>query len=125
MSVENNGKPDLPKTENESWGFFGTMHNKYPELTSGAWDVALLAIHDATSLPLHTCQTFLDSRHGRHFADQVINTMYTGKTLENAITATVDSWMNYKISRSTARQYGIPNGLPYLTGFAGQSTVDE
>ena len=36
-----------------------------------------------------------------------------------AIDAAITRWMGWKIDRSTAREHGIPKGLPYLTGFVG------
>jgi hypothetical protein len=38
--------------------------------------------------------------------------------LEAAIDAAVARWMGWSIGRRTARETGIPRGLPYLTGFA-------
>ena len=117
MSVVN-GKPDLPKSENESWGFFGTIHDYNPETTKKAWDIAILAIYNATGLSLTDCQIFLDSRHGRHFADTAIDAMTNGKPVAEAVQMAVDKWMTYKISRPTARYYGISKTLPFLTGIA-------
>ena len=39
--------------------------------------------------------------------------------LEAAIDAAITRWMGWKIDRNTAREHGIPKGLPYLTGFVG------
>lgn len=116
MSVANKGKPVLPKTENESWGFYGTLHNYKPDTAKEAWDIALLAIYNTTGLSLMDCQIFLDSRHGRHFADNAIDNIAKSKDIMEAIQMAVDKWMAFKITRSTARHYGIPKGLPFLTG---------
>ena len=35
-----------------------------------------------------------------------------------AIDAAARRWMGWTISRQTSKDYGIPKGLPYLTGFA-------
>jgi isocitrate dehydrogenase len=59
---------------------------------------------------------FLDSRHGRHFADDVANGLCTGEPLAAAIDATIARWMGWRIDRKTSRDEGIPVGLPYLTG---------
>jgi hypothetical protein len=45
---------------------------------------------------------FLDSRHGRHFADDVANELWKGEALKVAIDAAIDRWMG--------------RALPYLTG---------
>ena len=37
--------------------------------------------------------------------------------LAQAIEQATNRWMTWKISKSTQREFGIPKGLPYLTGF--------
>ena len=58
-----------PASQNDAWGFFGTMNDS----AAAAWPVAMTAISDATHQPLESVRLFLDSRHGRHFADDVLN----------------------------------------------------
>ena len=108
-----NTTTQIPATQNESWGFYGTMN----EQAKAAWPLAMAAISDATYQPLESVRTFLDSRHGRHFADDVQNGLYAGTTLADAINAATQRWMGWSIGRSTSKQYDIPKGLPYLTGF--------
>lgn len=60
---------------------------------------------------------FLDSRHGRHFADDVANELASGRPLQPATEAAITRWMGWTINRATERDTGIPRGLPYLTGF--------
>ena len=103
----------IPATQNEAWGFFGTMN----EHAEAAWPIAMTAISDATCQPLESVRAFLDSRHGRHFADDVLNQMLVGKDIERAIDEAVTRWMGWTIGRQTSKGYGIPRGLPYLTGF--------
>ena len=103
----------LPTTQNEAWGFWGTMN----EHASAAWPLAMTAISDATSQPLESVRIFLDSRHGRHFADDVLNQLHAGHGLADAINAATQQWMGWNIGRQTSKDYGIPHGLPYLTGF--------
>ena len=55
---------------------------------------------------------FLDSRHGRHFADDVANRLCTGAPLAAAIDAAIARWMGWRINRKTSRDEGIPRGLP-------------
>ncbi len=111
----------IPATQNESWGFWGTMN----EHASAAWPLAMVAISDATSQPLESIQVFLDSRHGRHFADDVHNGLYEGKALAGAINAATQRWMGWTIGRQTSKQYGIPRGLPYLVGFVIHCEIVE
>ena len=108
-----NTTTQIPATQNEAWGFWGTMN----EHASAAWPLAMTAISDATSQPLESVRAFLDSRHGRHFADDVQNGLDEGKALSDAINAATQRWMGWTIGRQTSKQYGIPRGLPYLTGF--------
>ena len=105
----------IPATHNEAWGFWGTMDQH----AAAAWPLAMTAISNATHQPLDSVRFFLDSRHGRHFADDVHNGIHTGLGLERAIDAAITRWMGWKIDRTTARDHGIPKGLPYLTGFVG------
>ena len=87
------------------------------EHAQAAWPIAMTAISDATCQPLESVRVFLDSRHGRHFADDVLNEMLRGQTIQQAINAAVTRWMGWTIGRQTSKDYGIPKGLPYLTGF--------
>jgi hypothetical protein len=103
----------IPATQNDTWGFWGTMK----EHAEAAWPLAMTAVSDATGQPLETVRIFLDSRHGRHFADDVLNQMQGGRRLAEAIHAANHRWMAWTIGRQTSKDYGIPRSLPYLTGF--------
>ena len=111
----------IPATQNEAWGFWGTMNDD----AQTAWPIAMTAISDATCQPLESVRLFLDSRHGRHFADDVQNGLYEGKALEDAINTATQRWMGWTIGRQTSKQYGIPRGLPYLTGFVIHCEIVE
>jgi hypothetical protein len=111
----------IPATQNEAWGFWGTMN----EHASAAWILAMTAISEATGQPLESVRIFLDSRHGRHFADDVLNQLNAGHALADAINAATQQWMGWKIGRLTSKEYGIPRGLPYLTGFVIHSEIVE
>ncbi|VVS96061.1 hypothetical protein [Erythrobacter sp. EC-HK427] len=108
--------PVLP-TRNEAWGFFGTT----AEFTDAdaAWSIATAKIAEATYASEDGVRDFLDSRHGRHFADDVHNAVKSGLPIDEAIDAAIVRWMGWSISRATASEHGIPVGLPYLTGFVG------
>ena len=111
----------IPAPTVTDWGLYGTMN----EQAEAAWPLAMTAISDATGQPLESVRTFLDSRHGRHFADDVQNGLYAGATLADAINAATRRWMSWTIGRSTSKQYGIPKGLPYLTGFVIHCEIVE
>ena len=108
-------------TRNTEWGFFGTIDRIEHDLAADApkaWTPASQAIAAATGVSPEGVRDFLDSRHGRHFADDVANALARGDTLKDAIDAAVARWMSWTIDRRTTRDTGIPAGLPYLTGFA-------
>ena len=116
-----NTNQKMPATQNEAWGFWGSMN----EHANAAWGLAMTAISDATHQPLDSVQVFLDSRHGRHFADDVQNGLYRGQTLADAINAATQQWMGWTIGRQTSKQHGIPCGVPYLTGFVIHCEIAE
>jgi len=103
----------IPEATVTDWGFWGTMEQH----AADAWPLAMTKIAEATGADLEAVRAFLDSRHGRHFADSVQDQLYGGKALDAAVNAAIDQWMGWTISRQTSKDYGIPRGLPYLTGF--------
>jgi len=116
----------IPASHNDTWGFTGTLEGQ----AEAAWPIAMTTIaaatsQAATSQPLESVRAFLDSRHGRHFADDVLNERAKGKDLEQAIYAAAARWMVWTIGRQTSRDYGIPCGLPYLTGFVVHCEIAE
>jgi hypothetical protein len=111
----------MPTTQNDAWGFWGTMN----EQAEAAWPMAMNAVSDATGQPLESVRTFLDSRHGRHFADDVLNHLDSGRPLAEPITAATQRWMGWTIGRQTSKDYGIPRGMPYLTGFVIHCEIVE
>ncbi|OIP06933.1 MAG: hypothetical protein AUK53_11645 [Betaproteobacteria bacterium CG2_30_59_46] len=111
----------IPATQNEDWGFWGTMQDH----ASAAWPLAISAVAEATGEDADTIRAFLDSRYGRHFADEVQNGLFIGQPLLEAIKAVTAKWMGWKIGKVTSRDYGIPRGLPYLTGFVVHCGIVE
>ena len=112
---------NIAATQNEAWGFWGTMNDQ----AAAAWPIAMTAISDATFQPLESVRAFLDSRHGRHFADDVLNALNAGSNLYDAIHAATQRWMGWTIGRLTGKQHDIPKGLPYLTGFVIHCEIVE
>jgi hypothetical protein len=111
--------PILP-TRNPDWGFWGTVARREAATAidaAEAWAIASRGIAEATDAAPEGVRDFLDSRHGRHFADEVGNGLLRGQTPEAAIDAAIARWMDWRIDRHTAREAGIPMGLPYLTGW--------
>jgi len=102
---------DLPRSQNQGWGFYGTMQDH----AQAAWPLAMLAIRDATGESLDDVRAFLDSTHGRHFADDVHNSLSLGVELPKAIDAAVARWMRWTVGLAAAKRHDIPRGLPYLS----------
>ena len=112
----------IPQTQNREWGFFGTIsHHADPER---AWDIALAFIAGTTGCSPDATRAFLDSHHGRHFADEVSNHLAAGQALASAIHAAATTWMGWRISARTAHETGIPRGLPYLTGYVLHAEIE-
>ena len=111
----------IPASQNETWGFWGTMNGH----AEAAWPIAMTTISNATNQPLESVRAFLDSRHGRHFADDVHNGLYAGANLKDAIDQATQRWMGWTVGRQTSKQYGIPRGMPYLVGFVIHCEIVE
>jgi hypothetical protein len=108
-------------TCNTDWGFWGTIariENDPAADPAKAWEIASRRIAETTEASPEGVRDFLDSRHGRHFADDVANELCKGEPLEAAVDAAITRWMGWIIGRKTSRETGIPHGLPYLTGLA-------
>ena len=112
---------NLP-TRNETGGFFGTMQLAGSD-PMRAWDAASRMIAAETGSAPEAVRDFLDSRHGRHFADDVISAVASGGSLEQATEAAIRRWQGWRIGRRTSRDEGIPAGLPYLTGFVSHFAI--
>ena len=105
-------------TRNEAYGFLGTMQLAGADPMQ-SWNAASAMISAETEASPEAVRDFLDSRHGRHFADDVVSELSVRGPdyVEAAIAATVARWQAWRISRWTSRDEGIPAGLPYLTGW--------
>ena len=119
---------EILKTQNEAWGFFGTMVTSQSADAGEAWDAAFVAIAEATGATgddLDGVRGFLDARDGRHFADAVVDAMMSGADLDAAIARATEQHMGWKIGARTSREFGIPVGLPYLTGWVHHYAILE
>ena len=84
----------------------------------------MAAVANATGCTQDEVRAFLDSRHGRHFADDVANGLFEHRPLTDAIAAAATKWMGWTIGRATSRETGIPQGLPYLTGYVMHAAIE-
>ena len=112
---------NIPTATVTDFGFWGTMQ----EHASAAWAIALPTIAIATGCEPEQVRAFLDSRHGRHFADDVQNGLFVGCSIKDAIDQATAKWMGWTIGRMTAKETGIPRGMAYLTGFVVQAAIDD
>jgi hypothetical protein len=116
--------PAILPSHNPDHGFFGTM-TTCPERDRRSVEVWVLAstliakaIRATTEEDMIGIRDFLDSRMGRHFADDVVGNMVGCKIdSETAIKSAIRRWQDWRISRQLERDEGIPEGLPYLTGW--------
>ncbi len=114
--------PCLP-SRNSDYGFYGTITaTPLRDRTSDAfWTLAATRIAAAagcrTEIEMEGVRDFLDSRMGRHFADELVDRMARGAPAEQALDATIAAWCRQRISRATERHEGIPAGLPALVGW--------
>ena len=123
-------RPDIFLSRNEDYGFFRTL-TVCPERdrrSSEVWNLASRLIAEAIGASSEDemigIRDFLDSRMGRHFADDAVRNL-TGCNigLEAAIASAIRRWQDWRIDRNTEREHGIPAGLPYLTGWVQHFAV--
>ena len=111
----------IPASRNDAWGFWNTMDTQ----AEAAWPLAIVAIADATGESFEAARAFLDSRHGRHYADDVRNCLHAGDALDAAVRSATARWMAWTIRRKMGREYDIPHGLPYLIGLTIHCALAE
>ena len=88
-------------TRNEAWGYCGTISRIETSPAADpteAWKIASRRIAEMTEASPEGVRDFLDSRHGRHFADEVANGLCTGAPLATAIDAAIARWMGWRIT---------------------------
>jgi hypothetical protein len=113
----------MPSANNTAWGFWGTIA-RHAE-ASEAWALAIPVIMSATGFSEEAVRDFLDSWHGRHFADDVAQRLFEGLPLRSAIEAVVDRWLNWKRDSCMQAQSSIPVDLPYLVGLVGNCEIEN
>lgn len=104
------------KTNNPGYGFYGTINGDADK----AWGEAIEALAEATDTrDERRVAVFLDSRRGRHFADQVNG---------EGLAATISCWLGWKPSRAMRREFGLADHVDYLTAeiaIAWRAHIDE
>ena len=85
-------------SKNQDRGFFGRIrHHAEPH---PAWALAMEAIGNATACSDEAARDFLDSRYGRHLADEVVNALVGRLELPAAIDSAVARWMRRRTAAS-------------------------
>lgn len=110
----------FPQTENEAYGFYGTMTH-YND-AAYAWPIAMAAVTEVAGCSPDEARAFLDSRYGRHFADQAAGLM-PRRTVSQAIMTTARDWNSRTTTRADERRHGIPAGLPLLHALAIEAAI--
>ena len=108
------------KTENEAYGYFGTM--AMDNCADAAWEIAMTAIAEDTGANAGAVRGFLDSRWGRHFADSV-HCFLGQRPLEKAVEAAVEQWNGWTLSLHDRRELGIPTPMRYLQGMVYAAAI--
>jgi hypothetical protein len=110
-----NGVTTAIASKNEAWGFYGAIEQHAEP--NQAWALAVAGITTSKGRCDQAVRDFLDSRYGRHFADEVAIGVCGGRDLPSAIDEAIERWMDRRIDATIESGLGIPEGLPYLTGF--------
>jgi hypothetical protein len=111
-------------SQNTAYGFYGTVTTcPLRDCTSAVfWTLASTLIAEAINAQgeaeMIGIRDFLDSKMGRHFADEVIDALRSGEAnTKSALDTTIDKWMRRGINAQTEISHGIPEGLPHLEGW--------
>lgn len=100
-------------TNNPSNGFYGTVHGN----KNVAWKEAMKQLQNETGLDQQDIATFLDSTCGRHFADQVNDSLAAGNKISYAIADAIMIHQGYSFSREQRKEWNIARNIPtYLHG---------
>ena len=93
-------------SRNTDYGFFGTL-TTCPERDRRTGEVWILAssliaqaVNATSEEEMIGIRDFLDSRSGRHFADEVVGALQCGAPdCEAAIAAAIAKWQDWRITR--------------------------
>jgi hypothetical protein len=72
------------------------------------WALTMEAVVNATACSDEAARDFLDSRYGRHLADEVVNALVGRLELPAAIDSAVARWMRRRIDSRIQDELGTP-----------------
>lgn len=110
-------------SRNEEWGFFGTTHQNFPGTAAVAFADASRQLVAETGASAEGARDFLDSRHGRHFAEMVNEHRWLGLEIGRAVEKAIERHQRWAISYRESREHGIPHRAPYLTGWVNHFAI--
>ena len=88
-------------SQNKEWGFFGTVNGDQ----ESAWNAAFEAVQASTGADDDQVRRFLDSRRGRHLADDVNC---------DGLAGAIAKWEAWKPGKTLQRDVRVPKGATYL-----------
>ena len=96
--------------QERSQGFYGAIEQHAEP--NQAWALAVAGITKSTGRCDQAVRDFLDSRYGRHFADEVAMGLCGGRDLPRAIDEAIERWMDRRIDAAIESELGIRRGCP-------------
>jgi hypothetical protein len=102
-------------TANTGWGFTSAVESA-PINAAAAFDAAAREIGLVTGTSPWAACVFLDSRHGRHFGDDVVNAIGdAGGDAGKAVHIAVGRWLDAPAQKDLREKAGAPAGTDALT----------
>lgn len=99
------------KTRNEYYGFYGTIHLALASADE-SWSMAIEKIAELTGHEHEDIGAWLDTKGGRHIADNVIDRL-NNTDLNSAIDEAVNKWNGFRLT-GEHRRNGAPACATYL-----------
>lgn len=105
---------NIPQTQNREYGFYGTCTLRGQD-ADALWQAAVCGLISPIA-PAEVVAVFLDTRHGRHFADDVVQQVEDCVATDEAVAHTAARWNQWRLGRELARGTHLPASVPYLAG---------
>lgn len=93
------------ETENKEWGFYGTLQRtEFGECTEDAWDAFFDSVMQITRFSEADIREFLDSKWGRHMADETYDALTQSETVRAAVDKVVIKRIAFIVERIAAQK---------------------